>query len=129
MKYLHVYILFFVFLMLSINACYYDNPPEIAPIEPEDVSFDTHLIPIFNSSCNTAGCHDGSREPDLSPDVAYNRLLEGGYVNLAVPEESILYKSVEFESGASGMPPGGPQLPEIDRIVILTWIQKGAPND
>lgn len=111
-----------------IQACYYDNPPPVEPISPEDVSFSTHILPIFDNGCNSSGCHDGSRAPNLLADEAWPALRDG-YINTTVPEESILYKSVEYLSGADPMPPGGPKIPELDRQLILAWIQKGAPND
>ena len=114
-------------LILSLAACYYENPPEPLPIEPEDVSFSTHILPILVNSCALVECHDGTVPPDLSFDKAFNSLRSGGYCNSTFPKESILYKSVDYSGGLS-MPPSG-QLSPLDRELILIWIQKGAPND
>lgn len=111
------------------SACYYDDPPEEAPIDIEQVSFSTHILPTFESSCATSNCHDGTREPNLLSPVAYNELLAGGYINTSIPEASILYRSVDFQSGVEAMPPGGPKLPATDIEVIRLWIIKGAPNN
>jgi len=117
-----------IILFLGIFfSCYYDNPPEPLPIDPEQVSFKTHILPILENSCSTSNCHDGTREPNLLNEVAYKNLTAGGYVNLLFPKESSLYKAVDFQENA--MPPGGPQLPALDIELILIWIQKGAPND
>jgi hypothetical protein len=116
-------------LTLICSACYYDDPPEIAPIDIEDVSFSTHILPTFEASCATSNCHDGTREPNLINSLAYSELVGGGYINIAIPEESILYKSVDFQSGVDAMPPGGPKLPNTDIEVIRLWIIKGAPNN
>ena len=113
-----------LFLAAAINACYWDNPPEPVPIDPSVVSFDTHVMPIFNSACNTTDCHDGSYEPNLLADEAWRSLHSGGYVNLTFPEESILYQQVDRNL----MPPIG-RLSETEIEIILAWIRKGAYND
>lgn len=114
--------------LISMLSCYYDNPPIAEPVNIEDISFSTHIIPILDSYCSTASCHDGTSEPNLLAEHAYNELL-GGYVNRVIPEESVFYKSVAFESGADPMPPGGPQIPDLDQDLIRLWIVKGALND
>ena len=109
--------------MVAINACYWDNPPEPIPIDPEMISFQTHIIPIFNASCNSTGCHDDTYAPDLREENAW-RELHSGYVNLTFPEESRIYTSVEN----GYMPPGG-SLTETEKELILGWVIKGALND
>ena len=115
--------------VVFFNSCYYDHPPEPQPIDPETISFESHVIPILERSCSTVGCHDGSREPDLRSDVAYANIQATGLVNLTFPEESGLYKTVEFLPGIAPMPPNGIKIPEVDRQIILAWIYKGALND
>ncbi len=122
-------VLLLIVFVCFFSACYYDDPPEVAPIDIEDVSFSTHILPTFESSCSTSNCHDGTKEPNLTSDQAYSELLAGGYINTTIPEASILYKSVDFQSGTEAMPPGGPKLPNTDIEVIRLWIIKGAPNN
>ena len=110
--------------LLFLNACYWDNPPEPIPIDPEMVSFRTHIIPIFNKSCNSAGCHDDSHDPDLREDKAWQSLHSGGYVNTTFPEESGIYRSVVN----GGMPPVG-TLSDTEIELILAWVKKGGYND
>lgn len=109
--------------LFSLQSCYYDNPPQLIPFECSDVSYSTHIIPIFESSCSTQGCHDGSHEPDLRSNLARNSLRSGGYLNTAIPEESKLWKSVDFIE--SDMPPGG-KLPSLELELIMCWISEGA---
>lgn len=121
-------LLFFLFgLMALMPNCYYENPPEPVPIDPDLVSFKTHVLPIFVQSCAIAECHDGTAVPDLRAENAYRELKKGGYYNLTFPEQSVLYKAVDY-SGGLGMPPSG-QLGPLDRELILIWIRKGAIND
>lgn len=126
MKYI---LLAFVLLggLVFMQSCYYDNPPKPIPFDCEDVSYSTHILPIFENSCSTTGCHDGSREPNLKPDVAWTELRNGGYINLLIPEESSLLKTVEFTENP--MPPGGPQISELNRELILCWIMTGGLNN
>jgi hypothetical protein len=76
---------------LIVPSCTYD---EVLPYEPDptvEVFFTQDIVPIFNSSCNGAGCHNGSVAPDLRPENAYDALWTGGFINVEIPEESELY--------------------------------------
>jgi hypothetical protein len=121
-------ILFLFGMMIMIYSCYYEYPPVPLPIQPEDVSFNTHILPIFVSKCSTPQCHDGTKAPNLLSDEAYSSLQSGGYYNLTFPEESILYKSLTEGVGGLVMPPSG-ALSQLEQDLILVWIAKGAPND
>ena len=114
--------------LMAIQSCYKDYPPAIQEIDPTTVSYNTHIVPVLETSCSTSSCHDGTTEPNLTTPVAWTNLKSGGFINTTIPEESYLYKSVSFLSGLS-MPPGGPQIPEVDQKVILAWIQNGALNN
>ena len=109
-------------------GCYKDviSPGSDPNGPPQFVSFSGDLIPIFNTSCNSNGCHDAvpAHKPSLVPDKAYNALISGGYVNTAVPHESTVY--VVCKTGQ--MPPTGP-LKVTDTQKILDWIRNGAPNN
>ncbi|MDX1685495.1 MAG: hypothetical protein R3275_09675 [Saprospiraceae bacterium] len=115
------------FLAIGIQSCYYDNPPELLPFDCEDVSYSTHVQPIFNNSCATNGCHDGTTPPDLRSESSLNELRSQGYINLVTPEESVLYKTVDFQENP--MPPGGPKLSQTNIDIILCWIEAGARNN
>lgn len=115
-------------MMALIYSCYYEYPPEPLPIEPEDVSFNTHVLPILATKCGTSQCHDGTKVPDLTTELAYNSLRSGGYLNLTFPHESLLYTSLNEGINGLQMPPAG-ALSELEKELILVWITKGAPND
>ena len=112
---------------ITIQSCYYEYPPKAAPYSPDDVSFNTHILPIFVTHCAKSECHDGTEKPDLRAENAYFELKRGGYYNLLYPEDSKIYQAVNYSGGLS-MPPDG-QLSPLDRDLILIWISKGAPND
>ena len=94
---------------------------------PSNVSYSNDVMPIFNASCNTAGCHErGAIPPDLSPANGYNYLLFSGMVDTIFAEESILYKSMIDVKDP--MPTTG-LLSAYETNFILGWIQQGAKNN
>ena len=115
-------------LMVALAGCYQDviSPGTDPNGPPAFVSFSGDLIPIFNTNCNSSGCHDAvpSHAPSLVPDKAYNALISGGFVNTAVPDQSTVY--VVCKTGQ--MPPTG-ALKATDTQKILDWIRNGAPNN
>ncbi len=91
------------------------------------VSFTTDIIPIFNSSCNTSGCHSpGGKSPDLTILNAYNSLTDGGYTNTGDPQTSELYLWMTGKKGTP-MPVGG--INKDFNSLVLAWIKQGAQND
>ncbi|HET9824500.1 MAG TPA: hypothetical protein VFP87_04165 [Chitinophagaceae bacterium] len=119
-----------VFLGASVFfvGCYKDRTvvtdvPEIT----RTVTFSQDIIPIFNASCNTSGCHSsGGQRPDLTAPNAYNSLSTGGYVDKDNPENSLLYLKVSGQKGTP-MPPGG--VNKEYSALILAWIKQGANNN
>lgn len=117
----------FLFLLtaclLFMVSCEYEwIEPEPQPI-PDVVSFQNHIVPIFNNSCNMGGCHDaGGFAPDLSPANAYASLNDGSYIDINTPDASILYTSMKNGSMKPYASPGDAEL-------ILEWIVQGAKNN
>ena len=116
------------FLLLGIMftiGCRWDYYETIE--RPENVSFSDHIMPIFNANCNMSGCHaTASPAPDLSPQNAYNSLINSGMIDATNPTESTLYK--RMNSSTSPMPIGG-KLPEITVTTVLVWIEEGAQDN
>lgn len=111
--------------LVVMGSCKYDEvlPPEVAP----GISFSTDVIPIFNASCNSAGCHNASGHiPILTETAAYQSLWSGGYIDTIAPDQSELY---QWMIGARGipMPPEG-TIPT-DNATVLQWITEGALNN
>ncbi|HOH99299.1 MAG TPA: hypothetical protein PLE85_02060 [Bacteroidales bacterium] len=111
------------FMIGMTTGCDYDHPvPE--QISLDSVSFSANLIPYFNASCNMAGCHDaGGIPPDLTPENAYQDLFAKNQVNLAIPENSKLYRKVA--TGGSMEPYSKPA----ETAMVLAWIKQGAKNN
>jgi hypothetical protein len=117
------------FTMLLLAGCYknksvlFDTGEEIT----RTVSFANDIIPIFNSSCNSSGCHiAGSKSPDLTVVNAYNSLLNGGFINKGEPQSSELYLWMTGKKGTP-MPISGPN--KDFNALVLAWIKQGALNN
>src|SRR6187455_2171610 len=95
------------YVWLGSVGCYKDviSPGSDPNGPPQFVSFSGDLIPLFNTHCNTTGCHDDvpAHHPSLVPEKAYSAITSGGFINTAVPTSSTLYTVVK--TGA--MPPTG----------------------
>jgi len=104
----------------TLASCTYE---EIKPKEvevPDSVLFSANIIPIFNTSCNLSGCHSkGGIPPNLSEADAYTSLTFFGYVDVDVPESSILYQEITTGSMVDN-------ATDQDRALILEWIKQGA---
>jgi hypothetical protein len=127
MKKLSIYVTMFLVMGLGLAGCYKDVIyPEVAVDAdgpPLPVSFKNELAPVLQSQCALSGCHvSGAHEPYLNTSVSYNQIVNGGYVNLAVPKESIFYKMINGEM-REYMPSAA------DRQKVYDWIRNGAPNN
>jgi len=109
------------------QSCKYD---EVLPLEPDPgelISFTGDIIPIFNSSCNQSGCHNGAgHTPDLQPSVAYESLWGGNYIDTILPEQSDLYK---WMAGQKGLPMPIEGVNALYVSKVLQWIEQGALNN
>jgi hypothetical protein len=115
--------------MILLSGCYkdktvlFDTGAEIT----RTVSFSADLIPIFNNSCSGSGCHaPGAVSPDLSEISAYNSLLNGSYMNVQDPKQSLLYLWMTGKKGAP-MPTSGTNKEY--NALVLAWIKQGANNN
>jgi len=114
-------------LGIGFTSCYKDIiKPDLADDPegtPKQVSFKNELAPLFNASCALAGCHvSGDHKPYLTTDISYQQIVNGGFVNLALPKESILYKNIYGEM-AEHIPS------KSDKQKVYDWIRNGAPNN
>ena len=127
MKRLFIYTGLLLSLVIGFTSCYKDIiKPDLAEdpdAPPKQVSFKTELAPLFNASCALAGCHvSGAHKPYLTTDLSYLQIVNGGFVNLALPKESILYKNIYGEM-AEHIPA------KADKQKVYDWIRNGAPNN
>lgn len=117
------------FTMLLLMGCYkdktvyFDTGEEIT----RSVSFASDIVPIFNSSCNSSGCHNaGGIKPDLTFAYAYISLANGGYINAGDPQSSLLYL---WMAGKKGTPMPLSGVNKDYNALVLAWIKQGAQNN
>ena len=114
-------------VIIGLSSCYKDVViPQMASDPdgpPQPVSFGTELKPLFATKCTDAGCHvTGAHKPYLTPDISYTQIVNGGFVNLALPKESILYKNIYGEMAQY-------ISSSADKQKVYDWIRNGAPNN
>ncbi|MDB5031627.1 hypothetical protein [Mucilaginibacter sp.] len=123
-------ILFFSFCLIiaaTVTGCYKDVNLPIAAADPngppQQLSFKNDVAPILNTNCALSGCHvAGAQKPDLRAAVSYISLVNGGYVNTLVPNQSILYVMIN-----GNMQEHIPSA--VDRKKVYDWIRTGALNN
>jgi len=116
-------------LLVVMSGCYKDKTVlfDEGDAITRDVSFASDILPIFNSSCNSSGCHNsGGKAPDLSSPNAYSSLSGSGYINTTEPVNSELYL---WMTGKKGVPMPVSGINKDYNALILAWIKQGAQNN
>ncbi|MBK5270562.1 MAG: hypothetical protein JJE22_06070 [Bacteroidia bacterium] len=127
MKRLLLYTGLLLSMGIGLTGCYKDiikpDLPKDPNAPPQQVSFENELKPLFATSCALVGCHvSGAHKPYMTADVSYLQIVNGGYVNTALPKESILYKMINGDMQQ--------YIPSADnRQKVYDWIRNGAPNN
>lgn len=107
--------------MMLFASCTYEV------FEPEDIpaKFSTDIIPVFDNSCNSAGCHDASSAKaglDLSPANAYQSIQDNNLVTAGDPDNSVLYTKLLSGTHENRASPG-------EKALIKKWIELGAEDN
>ena len=105
-----------IFLALGFKAC---EKVVFPPSGDVYETFSASVQPIFNSDC--ISCHDGGRDPNLTEGNSYNALKNGGFIDTANPESSVLYEKLTSTHAS--------RTSENNKKIILDWIKDGAPNN
>lgn len=115
-------------MILISSGCYKDKTVILDEAAvTKTVSFSKDLIPIFNKSCNTSGCHSsGGQAPNLTEANALNALSVGNYFSKSAPESSIIYLKMTGKKGTP-MPVSG--VNKEYAALVLAWIKQGANNN
>jgi len=104
-------------VLLLVNSCQHDGTP--ADQMPE-VCFTEQVLPIFQNSCGTSGCHD-SRGAAGYVFTDYAGIIKA--INPGNADKSKAYKAMT--STFQLMPPNN-ALPIDKRTIIRLWIEQGA---
>ena len=127
MKRLIIYTGLLIITGAGLMGCYKDIIlPDVAVDPdgpPQAVSFKTDIKPMVATKCALAGCHvTGNHKPFMAEATSYLEIVNGGFVNTAIPKESTIYKMINGEMRE--------YIPSAtDRQKIYDWIRNGAPNN
>ena len=110
---------------LAWQSCEYEwieaEPADPNDTIPDTVSFSAEIIPIFERGCNVSVCHGaGGEDPELTPENAYTSLFAENQIDIAVPENSNLYKKMATGGSMNKYTEYG------EAELVLEWIQQGA---
>jgi hypothetical protein len=107
-----------------LSGCYKDvelpTPAADPNGPPQQWSFKKDIAPLLTTNCALSGCHvTGAQAPNMSAGVAYNNLVNGGFVNTQFPDQSIIYQQINGNMEV--------HIPNAaDRKKIYDWIRTGA---
>ena len=120
-----------VFISLFV-ACAKDKGLPVAEnCLDKDVSYKADVQTLFDTHCNTSGCHSGGNPGgglSLEKELSFEELTKPGkgYVNTTNPSISVLHS--QLNSINNPMPPTG-KLPPCDIKTIYNWMAQGATNN
>lgn len=100
------------------------------PCSPDSIYFSRQVLPILNSNCAVAGCHDGtSKEDDVkSLFTSYDNVMKSQAVKKNWNTEESLYWYITTTEDNTMPPKDHNQLTAEQKAVILKWIQQGKQN-
>ena len=112
-------------IALTVTGCYRDVivPTVSTTAPPQAVNFSTQIAPVLTANCAKSGCHvPGGQKPYMNDPDAYANLINGGFVNTIVPNQSVIYQMLNGQ-----MQQYIPSNTDIQ--LIYDWIRNGAPNN
>lgn len=109
-------------VLLCLSGCYYDSEEDLYPsafsfCDSVNVDFDEDVLPIFETHCNAAGCHN-------STAAAANIILDTYAGADASASNGSLLGSILHESGYSPMPWGREKLNDCQITIITNWVNR-----
>lgn len=112
-----------VFLVSVFTSCTFHSEEELYGIEPCDtslVTWDYNIQALLEKNC--VPCHNA--------ELMYNGVRHDVYeLELVVVNDGRLNGVVNHLPGFPQMPYQLPQLSECERLLINTWIERGAPRN
>ena len=117
--YLSVLVVFMITpIILLVNSCKHEGIP--ADQMPE-VCFKEEVLPIFQNSCGTTGCHDSKSAEHGYSFTDYASIMKS--ISPGNADKSKAYQAIT--STFQLMPPDN-ALPASKRTIIRLWIEQGA---
>ena len=104
-------------VLFMVNSCTHDGTP--ADQMPE-ICFTEQVLPIFQNSCGTSGCHDNRGE------AGYNFTDYAGIMKAINPGNADKSKAYKAMTSTLQLMPPNNALPIDKRTIIRLWIEQGA---
>lgn len=121
MKFLLVALLVIVPLALGLQS--FNQHDSQASIQADSVCFTRDVLPIINSNCAMAKCHDAITHSEGFNLTTYQGVMKG--IKAGSPSTSSIYR--EINSNAMPQSPFN-KLSDTMKSIIRLWIQQGAKN-
>lgn len=129
-------LLFFIIstfiLIVACDDTITNNEIDNKYIPLDNVSFQEHILPVFEVKCNSSGCHNDSDRggySNLSLTTYSNVIANPLYVLPGEPQNSLLVWSIEGTSSNPMPPVGYPPLTDNQIDAIKVWIDEGCENN
>jgi len=111
-------ILAFGSVLFLNNSCQHEG---ILADQLEEICFTEQVLPIFQNSCGTSGCHDQNSAKNGYVFTDYASIMKS--ITPGNADKSKAYEAIT--STLEIMPPDNP-LPQDKRTLIRIWIEQGA---
>ena len=117
-----------VMLTASMVSCTWDQvEPEPAESDggngSDPVLFETQIQPIFTAKC--VACHPPTQGLDLTAGNAYNNITQSKYMDLANPDQSLIYTYPNPTTATHSYR----KYSTTEAALLLKWIEEGAVNN
>ena len=114
-------------IAITMAGCYNDKYEELYPMgtvvcDTMTVTYTKDIKPIFESKCNTVGCHDAATASG-GYDLTTHAGSQPGALNGRIGG------AIEWKAGFSAMPKNLPKLSQCDINKIARWVNQGALNN
>ena len=112
-------------MLLSVGCSTVEESSETSDFlcETDSITYKDDIVPILKANCYE--CH--SEEEYASK--ADGNLLEGYDAIKKKIDEGLVIGNINHEKGFIGMPYRRAQLDSCTRLIIMKWIENGAPNN
>lgn len=106
-----------------------NTPGGNPPVTNDSVSFQTEILPIFQSNCAMSGCHAQNNPQKNIRLNSYANVMNSGVIEPGRPDKSELVELIEENDEDKRMPPPpSPRLSPAQIALIRKWISEGARN-
>jgi ribosomal protein S16 len=103
------------------------TPPDTIPSGTTGVCFTKDVLPIFQSYCAKAGCHDAASTNDYKLDN-YDNIMKRGITAYNASNSKIYRVIITTDPGDIMPQPGNLPLSQAQKDIIKKWIDEGAKN-